>query len=498
MPNRITGLATGIDIDELVKSELSGYKSKITKQQQSKDILSIQQEMYRDVINQGSDFYDKHLDVLKTGNNVMSSSAYATTVFTSSNENAVTAKAVSGSAIKDNYKVKVNKLAQPASAVIKMSDLERAADNKISVKVGDEGDEGVTIDLSSIVNSGKTDSQKYSDLVSALNNNLSSLGLKAVYSEVSEGVILKSEKTGEAQSFTIKDSANNVNIEAKGVNCNYTISSSTGTKTFYSAENSVTHDGINFTFTSETTEEVMISGKTDVSSTVDRIKDFFNDYNAMITGFQTTLREKHDRNYAPLTDEQKSEMKESEITKWEEKVKQGQLHNDSLISSFVNDLRSAITANTAELRKIGITTRNEYGVKAGTVEIDEEKLKKALEEDPEAVMKLFTAPEETKVNAEGKTEKVPGTGGVFTRIKNTIYDNTKSSTKSALIKKAGTATNNSNSTITKKINSYAKTISEMQTILKRKEQKLYSKYATLETAMNRYNNQLANLQSYFA
>lgn len=497
MPNRITGLATGIDIDELVKSELSGYKSKITKQQQSKDILSIQQEMYRDVINQGSDFYDKHLDVLKTGNNVMSSSAYATTVFTSSNENAVTAKAVSGSAIKDNYKVKVNKLAQPASAVIKMSDLEGAADNKISVKVGDKE---VTIDLSSIVNSGKTDSQKNSDLVSALNNNLSSLGLKAVYSEVSGGVILKSEKTGKDQSFTIKDSANNVNIKADGVDCEYTISSSTsgGEKTFTSAENSVTLDGINFTFTSETTEAVMISGKTDVSSTVDRIKDFFNDYNAMITGFQTTLREKHDRNYAPLTDEQKSEMKESEITKWEEKVKQGQLHNDSLISSFVNDLRSAITANTAELRKIGITTRNEYGVKAGTVEIDEEKLKKALEEDPEAVMKLFTAPEETKVNAEGKTEKVPGTGGVFTRIKNTIYDNTKSSTKSALIKKAGTATNNSNSTITKKINSYAKTISEMQTILKRKEQKLYSKYATLETAMNRYNNQLANLQSYFA
>ena len=113
-------------------------------------------------------------------------------------------------------------------------------------------------------------------------------------------------------------------------------------------------------------------------------------------------------------------------------------------------------------------------------------------------MKLFIAPEESKVNAEGKSEKVSGTGGVFTRIKNTLYDNAKSTTKSAIIKKAGTATNNSNSTITKQINSYAKTISEMQTILKRKEQKLYSKYARLETAMNRYNNQLSNLQSYFS
>ena len=497
MPNRITGLASGVDIDELVKSELSAYKSKITTQQQKKDTLLIQQEMYRDVINQGSDFYDKYLDISKTGDNLLSSSAFATTVFTSTNENAVTAKAVSGSAIKDNYKVKVNQLAQPASKVLKISDLEGAADNKISVKVGDKE---VTIDLSSIVNSGKSDADKNKDLVSALNNNLSSLGLKAVYSEVSGGVILKTENTGKEQSFTIKDSANNINIQANGVDCEYTISSSTsgGERTFTSANNSVTLDGINFTFTSETTEAVTISGKTDVSSTVDKIKDFFNDFNTLITNLQTMLTEKHDRNYAPLTEDQKSQMKDSEITKWEEKVRQGQLHNDSLISNFVNNLKSAITSNTAELKKIGITTKKEYGVKAGTVEIDEEKLRKALETDPEGVMKLFTAAEESKVNAEGKSEKVSGTGGVFTRIKNTLYDNAKSTTKSAIIKKAGTATNNSNSTITKQINSYAKTISEMQTILKRKEQKLYSKYARLETAMNRYNNQLSNLQSYFS
>lgn len=497
MPNRITGLASGVDIDELVKAELSGYKSKITKQQQKKDTLSIQQEMYRDVINQGSDFFDKYFDVLKTGDNLMSSSAFATTVFTSTNENAVTANAVSGSAIKDNYKVKVNQLAQPASTVIKISDLEGAADNKITVKVGDKE---VDIDLSSIVNSGKSTLDKNKDLVSALNNNLSSLGLKAVYSEVSGGVILKTENTGKEQSFTIKDSANNINIQANGVDCEYTISSSTsgGERTFTSANNSVTLDGINFTFTSETTEAVTISGKTDVSSTVDKIKDFFNDFNTLITNLQTMLTEKHDRNYAPLTEDQKSEMKDSEITKWEEKVRQGQLHNDSLISNFVNNLKSAITSNTAELKKIGIITKKEYGVKAGTVEIDEEKLRKALETDPESVMKLFIAPEESKVNAEGKSEKVSGTGGVFTRIKNTLYDNAKSTTKSAIIKKAGTATNNSNSTITKQINSYAKTISEMQTILKRKEQKLYSKYARLETAMNRYNNQLSNLQSYFS
>ena len=63
MTTRITGLATGLDIDSLVSAELSSYNSKITKQQQNKEILEIQQEMYREVITECRDFYDKYFDI---------------------------------------------------------------------------------------------------------------------------------------------------------------------------------------------------------------------------------------------------------------------------------------------------------------------------------------------------------------------------------------------------------------------------------------------------
>ena len=71
---------------------------------------------------------------------------------------------------------------------------------------------------------------------------------------------------------------------------------------------------------------------------------------------------------------------------------------------------------------------------------------------------------------------------------------------SSLSKKVGfegtsTFTNN---TITNNISNYEKKIKDMQTQYSRKEQALYSKYSTLESAMNKYNSQLAYLTSAFS
>ena len=48
--NRITGLATGMDIDEMVTNMLTNEKNKIDKAEQKKQTQVWQQEIYRDVI----------------------------------------------------------------------------------------------------------------------------------------------------------------------------------------------------------------------------------------------------------------------------------------------------------------------------------------------------------------------------------------------------------------------------------------------------------------
>lgn len=88
MATRVTGLATGMDIDTLVSQTMQAYRSKIDVQQQQKDILEIKQKLYRDVISESQDLYNKHFDVLKSGS-LMNSSSWQSVKFTSSNENIV-------------------------------------------------------------------------------------------------------------------------------------------------------------------------------------------------------------------------------------------------------------------------------------------------------------------------------------------------------------------------------------------------------------------------
>ena len=47
---RITGLATGLDMDEVIKESMRPYRVKIQQQQQQKEIVEIKQKLYRDVL----------------------------------------------------------------------------------------------------------------------------------------------------------------------------------------------------------------------------------------------------------------------------------------------------------------------------------------------------------------------------------------------------------------------------------------------------------------
>ena len=61
---RITGLATGLDVDSVVKETMQAYQTKIDTVDQQKMVLELQQEMYREVIKDCRDFYDKYFNVV--------------------------------------------------------------------------------------------------------------------------------------------------------------------------------------------------------------------------------------------------------------------------------------------------------------------------------------------------------------------------------------------------------------------------------------------------
>lgn len=326
-----------------------------------------------------------------------------------------------------------------------------------------------------------------------------------VLAEIKDGKLSLISKTdGEGQSIDVsvveKPTEGFIPV-IQGKDANIIIEDSKGgVYTHKGDSNTVTLDGVTFKFDGKIpTDGIKVTGTKDVTKTKEMVVNFFNDYNKLMEKLNTLTMEKRDRSYSPLTDEQKKEMSESEIKLWNERVEKGQLSRDSDLSRIINSLKSAMTTMVdgidINLEDIGIKPVSDYGgVKNGTFTIDENKLTAALEKDPDKVMRLFTAtPTDSKnLTSSEKNSK----SGIAQRLKSILYDETMT-VSARLLKKAGyegttTVTNNE---LTKSIEKYERKMEDMEKAFSKKEQALYSKYATLETMMNQLNSQQSYLLS---
>lgn len=326
-----------------------------------------------------------------------------------------------------------------------------------------------------------------------------------VSAEIKDGKLsLISKTNGEGQSIDVrvveKPAAGFIPV-IQGKDANIIIEDSKGgVYTHKGDSNTVTLDGVTFKFNGKIPADgIKVTGTKDVTKTKEMVVNFFNDYNKLMEKLNTLTMEKRDRSYSPLTDEQKKEMSESEIKLWNERVEKGQLSRDSDLSRIINSLKSAMTTMVdgidINLEDIGVKPVSDYGgVKNGTFTIDEDKLTAALEEDTDKVMRLFTAtPTDSKdLTSAEKNSK----SGIAQRLKSILYDETMT-VSARLLKKAGyegttTVTNNE---LTKSIEKYERKMEDMEKAFSKKEQALYSKYATLETMMNQLNSQQSYLLS---
>lgn len=309
-----------------------------------------------------------------------------------------------------------------------------------------------------------------------------------------------SNNTGEKAQIDIQLLEGTYKISEGGQDAEIVFTNSKGgVYTHRGTTNNVTLDGVNFKFNGDIPEgeEIKINGKVDVSETKDKLVKFINDYNALIEKLNKLTTEKRDRSFMPLTAEQKKEMSEDEIKLWNERVERGQLSRDSDLTRIANSLKNAmrniVEGASVNLEKIGIVPVKDYqGTKNGTFTIDENLLTKALEDNAEEVMNLFikSAPKDESLSSTDKYLKT----GVLNRLKDVLYNETITST-SNFLKKVGYEGSASlyNNTLTKSIEEYERRMSDMEIDFARREQALYSKYATLESMMNKYNAQQSYL-----
>ena len=190
--------------------------------------------------------------------------------------------------------------------------------------------------------------------------------------------------------------------------------------------NTINIDGIDLTLNKTTVEgdpPITVNTVSDTTQLMEPVKKFVEDYNTLIESLNKAVKETVYRDFPPLSDQQKEDMSEEQIKKWEEKARSGMLRGDSLVRGLASKLQesmAAITVNGVSLSTFGITSAG-YN-ENGKLKLDEDKLQKALTANPQGFQDLFTAEKGLSntlngfINEAIKTNGPKGTRGYLTEM----------------------------------------------------------------------------------
>ena len=251
-------------------------------------------------------------------------------------------------------------------------------------------------------------------------------------------------------------------------------------------------DGITMELTSEyhdTGTPIRLTTSRDTDKIVDSLKSFVEDYNALVEELNEHLKETANyKKYAPLTDEQKKEMSDKEIELWEEKSKEGLLHNDANITSFLGDMRmvlySSVEGAGLSLYDIGIETSDNWRDN-GKLVIDEDVLKSMAATNPDAICKLFTDREQ----------------GLGIGMQNALKDaaNVSSGSPGTMVRYAGTKdVLTTSNTLYEEMKHISETLSNLNTKYQLEKTRYWNQFNAMEQAISNMNSQSSWLTQQFS
>lgn len=342
-----------------------------------------------------------------------------------------------------------------------------------------------------------------SSMMSAVNK--SAAGVTMTYSSLTNSFTLESKEFGGTGKVEVGDTSLGRSLGL--VDDNGTVGASEGQNAIfeingqevYLNDNTYTLDGNTFTFNDNMTigETYTVNIAKDSTTVKDALKKFVESYNKLIDdvyGYigKSPAKDDDGNTYEPLTNAEKDEMSEDEITKWEEKAKQGVLYNDSTVSTVMSQMRSALyTSVTLDdgskfgIYNLGIKTSSEWS-EHGKLQIDENAFDKAFENNEDAIIKLFTDSDT----------------GMMKKLNSVIDGAVKSSgaanTRGTLVRKAGKADSSvtTDSTIYKEMVKMQDRLKELQDRYDTKEEYWWKVFTNMETAMADLNSQTSYISSY--
>jgi flagellar hook-associated protein 2 len=270
--------------------------------------------------------------------------------------------------------------------------------------------------------------------------------------------------------------------------------------------NTMTVNGLTFDLKAVTDGEIKMTVATDVDEIYNNIKDFFKEYNEVLKAMNEAYNADSARKYDVLTSAQKESMSDEEVETWEGKIKDSLLRRDTTLASLISVMKSTMQTSVKldsltfevidttkkdsdgnyrqynapasySLSSFGIVSSSDYS-EGGLLHIygdeddetyssEENKLKKALEENPTAVQ------------------------SVLSKLCTNLYDTLTNKMSASSISSAMTFYNDKE--IKNQISTYEDELSTLQDKLNDQEDRYYSQFTAMEKAMSNMQTQSSSL-----
>lgn len=506
MPIRITGLNSGLDTEAIISALVSSYSYKTDKYKKAQTKLSWKQDAWSTLNSKIYSFYN-NVGKLKM------SSAY----------NMRTAS------VSDSTKAKVSAASGATSGVQSLEILEVAKSDyitggKLSVKDGkvtgattlkELGVEAKgTIKVNNKETGETTEIELTGDMkVSDFVKSLSDAGLKASFDANNERIFISSAKTGTENGFEIKSQdeetdkalyalglamSETVSVGTAALNTDNNFSGASDAKIklngaeYISSTNEFSVNGLSITALAKTDgTELSVTVATDSEGIYDKIKGLLSEYNSLVNEMNKLYNADSAKGYEPLTDEEKDSMSDTEVEKWEEKVKAALLRRDDSLEGVMSAMTEAmsksytINGKSYNLTTFGISTlgylnaaKNEqYAYHINGDEDDtatsgnEDKLMAAIKEDPDTVAEFMQ------------------------QLATGLYDAIDKKMKTSSLSSAFKVYNDKE--MASEYSDYTDTIKKWEDKLTEMEDYYYKKFAAMESALAKLNSQTSSLSNLF-
>jgi flagellar hook-associated protein 2 len=232
---------------------------------------------------------------------------------------------------------------------------------------------------------------------------------------------------------------------------------------------------------------ITLSVSVDAQGLYDKVKDFLTNYNSIINEITKLYNADSASDYEPLTDDEKESMTDSEISKWETKIKDSLLRRDSSLGTLMSAMKNAMS-QTYEVngKKYALSSFGISTLSYGTAPTNEESA-------------YHIDGDEDDENTSGNTDKLlaainenpQNVVDFMKQLATSLYKAIDNQMTSTSLRTRYCIYNDKE--LQTQYDNYTTTISEWEEKVSDKEDYYYEKFANMETALGTLNSQTSAL-----